>query len=91
MHLTSARSYVIRAFSAVIAFAGSILSGINGWSGICESCRNKKKGRWKNFGCRVEFVIDLQKRFSAEVCYWKEYNTPGAKLDFSRLGGNDWC
>jgi hypothetical protein len=59
----------------VVSFGGSVLSGSNSWRGICESCRTEKTGRWEHWGCHVGFVMDLRKRFPAEVCHWEEYDT----------------
>ena len=56
----------------VTSFTGSILSGSNAWTGICEFCRIQKRGRWKHFDTRPHFVIDLRKRFPHELVEWEE-------------------
>ena len=58
----------------VTSFGGSILSGSNWWSGICESCHSKKKGRWERLDGRWQFVRNLRQRYPHEICEWEEYD-----------------
>ena len=58
----------------VTSFGGSILSGSNGWSGICESCHTKQIGRWEQLGNRWQFVRNLRQRYPHEICEWEEYD-----------------
>jgi hypothetical protein len=57
----------------VTSFGGSILSGSNGWSGICESCHSKQQGRWEHFNVARDFVTNLRQRYPREICEWEEY------------------
>ena len=58
----------------VTSFGGSILSGSNSWSGICESCHSKQHGRWDHFNVARDFATNLRKRYPHEICEWEEYD-----------------
>ena len=58
----------------VTSFGGSILSGSNGWTGICQGCRTKKNGRWERLGDRFQFIRKLRQQYPCELCEWQEYD-----------------
>jgi len=58
----------------ITRFGGSILSGSNGWTGICESCHSKQDGRWERLGDRWQFVRNLRQLYPHEICEWEEYD-----------------
>lgn len=54
----------------VTAFWGSPLSGSNEWTGICETCREKKRGSktiQTSFAARVIYITQLRKKYPVVV------------------------
>ena len=61
----------------VTFFGGSPLSGRNGWSGICVTCRKKKSGTdsiHSPFSKQVTFICSLRINFPGSISEWKEYD-----------------
>ncbi len=59
----------------VSSFSGSPLTGRNSWSGLCLGCRQRQIGKEsKNFLRRMEFIIELRKKFPAAVEQVEEYD-----------------
>lgn len=58
----------------VTSFGGSVLSGSNGWTGICQGCRSKQHGRWERLGDRWQFVRNLRQSHPHEICEWEEFD-----------------
>ncbi len=69
----------------VTSFAGSPLSGSNGWSGYCRTCKKKVVGQdsqHKPFITRVDYVSKLRKTYpevevSKEMVKGKEFSWGG--------------
>ena len=57
----------------VTSFGGSVLSGSNGWTAICQNCYSKQNGPWERLGDRSQFIRNLRRQYPHELCEWEEY------------------
>jgi hypothetical protein len=61
----------------ITSLGGSPLSGAGSWTGICSSCRERKRGRhcvFSPFIEKIKFVVELRKAFPAEISEWEDYD-----------------